>query len=96
MSKVLNHHNQRRKIVSSVQKEAERLQLLLNVTHILPWEADFPSPTFTYVGEKTTDVLGYPTEEWYDSDFLTSHLHPDDCGPALARWFDYTNQQDNY
>jgi len=96
MSKVLNHHNQRRKIVSSVQKEAERLQLLLNVTHILPWEADFPSPTFTYVGEKATDVLGYPTEEWYDSDFLTSHLHPDDCGPALARWFDYTNQQDNY
>ena len=46
--------------VAALQKEADRLKLLLNVTNILPWEADFPSSTFTYVGERAVDLLGYP------------------------------------
>jgi PAS domain S-box-containing protein len=96
MSENYQHPNQQSHSIAALQKESERLQLLLNVTHILPWEADFPRATFSYVGEKATDVLGYPTAEWYESDFLTAHLHPDDCGPALARWFDYSNPHDNY
>jgi PAS domain S-box-containing protein len=90
------HHSQRPQTVAALQKEAERLQLLLNVTHILPWEAEFPGASFSYVGEKAADVLGYPTEEWYESDFLLAHLHPDDRRQTSARWFDYSNQLESY
>src|SRR5438046_860211 len=48
------------------RKEAERIQLLLNVTHILPWEADFKISRFTFVGEQAVPMLGYPIEEWYE------------------------------
>ena len=60
------------------RKEAERLQLLLNVTHILPWEADFPTSHFTFVGEQAVPILGYPIEDWYEPDFLAKHVHEDD------------------
>jgi hypothetical protein len=39
--------------LAALQKEADRLQLLLNVTHILPWEASRSISTFTYVGEES-------------------------------------------
>ena len=76
--------------------EAERLQRLLNVTHVLPWEADFPTSLFTYVGEQAVNMLGYPVEEWYQPDFWPAHLHPEDRERAMARCIEYSNAQDNY
>lgn len=90
------NYTELRQTVASWQEEAERLHLLLNVTHILPWEADFPSSTFTYVGEQAAYLLGYPTEDWYQSDFWTAHLHPDDRGRAMAKCLEYSNGRDNY
>jgi PAS domain S-box-containing protein len=78
------------------QKEAEHLQLLLNVTHVLPWEADLSASLFTYVGEQAANMLGYATEEWYEPDFWAAHLHPDDREPARARCIEYSNARDNY
>lgn len=78
------------------QKEAEHLQLLLNVTHVLPWEADLSASRFTYVGEQAANMLGYATEEWYEPDFWSAHLHPDDREPARARCIEYSNARDNY
>src|SRR5258705_5439635 len=52
-----------------MRKEAEHLRLLLEVTHVFPWEADFPSSSFTYVGEQAVNMLGYPLDDWYRSDF---------------------------
>ena len=55
--------------VAALRKETERFQLLLNVTHILPWEANCPISAFTYVGDQAPEMLGYPTEDWYQPDF---------------------------
>ena len=78
------------------QKEAERLQRLLEVAHILPWEADFPTFLFTYVGEQAVDMLGYPAEQWYEADFWSAHLHPDDRERVMTRCFEYSSARDNY
>ena len=72
------NHPQNSKAVAALQIDADRLQLLLNVTHILPWEASRSFSNFTYVGEKATEMLGYPTEDWYQPDFWATHLHPED------------------
>src|SRR4249920_1579205 len=82
--------------LAALQKEADRLQLLLNVTHILPWEASRSFSNFTYVGEKAADMLGYPTEEWYQPDFWAAHLHPEDRRRALDKCDEYSKAGDNY
>ena len=79
-----------------MRKEAEHLRLLLEVTHVFPWEADFPSSSFTYVGEQAVNMLGYPLDDWYRSDFWPRHLHPDDRERAMASRVEYSNARDNY
>jgi PAS domain S-box-containing protein len=79
-----------------MRKEAEHLRLLLEVTHVLPWEADLPSASYTYVGEQAVNMLGYPVDDWYQSDFWPRHLHPDDRERAMAKRVEYSNARDNY
>ena len=62
----------------------ERLRLLLHVAHIIPWEADFPTGLFTYVGRQAEKALGYPVSEWYEPNFWENHLHSEDRERALA------------
>jgi PAS domain S-box-containing protein len=62
----------------------ERLRLLLHVAHIIPWEADFQTSTFTYVGRPAERALGYAISEWYEPKFWETHLHPEDRERALA------------
>jgi len=78
------------------QKEAERLQFLLNVTRILPWEANFPDWSFTYVGEQAVQMLGYPLDDWYQDNFWLAHLHPEDSAPTLANCINYSTARDHY
>lgn len=82
--------------VAALRKETERFQLLLNVTHILPWEANFPISAFTYVGEQAAAMFGYPTADWYQPDFWPTHLHPDDRGRAMAKSLEYSNVRDSF
>jgi len=62
----------------------QRLRLLLHVAHIIPWEADYPTGLFTYVGRMAERALGYPISDWYEPNFWETHLHPDDRERALA------------
>lgn len=78
------------------RKEAQRLQLLLNVTHILPWEADFPNLHFTFVGEQAVPILGYPIEEWYEPDFLAKHVHQDDRERLMSECTKRIEDGDNF
>jgi PAS domain S-box-containing protein len=80
----------------SRRKEAERLQLLLNVTRVLPWEADPSTSRFTFVGEQALNLLGYPAEAWYQPDFWAAHLHPEDRELTRAKCIEYSNARDNY
>jgi PAS domain S-box-containing protein len=62
----------------------DRLNLLLDVAHIIPWEADCRTSQFTYVGPQAEQALGYAIADWYQPDFWSAHLHPDDRERAIA------------
>jgi len=65
-------------------KDRERLGRLLAASNILPWEADPTTGLFTYIGEHAERILGYPGESWFEPDFWTSRIHPDDRERVVA------------
>jgi len=85
-----------RQTTETRQKAAEHLRRLLDATHILPWEADFSTSMYTYVGEQAVDILGYPLEDWYEPDFWPKHLHPADRERAMATATRYIQTRNNY
>jgi PAS domain S-box-containing protein len=82
--------------VEARRKEEERLRLLLETANILPWEADAESGRFTYVGEQSVRMLGYPVEQWYEPDFWSVHLHPDDRERAVFDCLKSSRSLDSY
>lgn len=77
-------------------EQAEHLRQLLNVVHVLPWEADVATSQFTHVGEQALNMLGYPAQAWYEPDFWSAHVHPDDRERAAAACLEFSNSRDNY
>lgn len=61
----------------------KRLLLVLEAANIIPWEADFQSWRFTYVGSQAERILGYPIDRWYENDFWTSAIFPEDQDFAI-------------
>ncbi len=55
-----------------------RLQRVLDAANIIPWEADPQTWQFTYVGSQVERMLGYPLDQWYEKDFWTSTIFPED------------------
>lgn len=80
----------------SERTNEERLRLLLEITNILPWEADAESGWFTYLGEQAVRMFGYPAERWYEPGFWASHVHPDDLMRAAAERLNCSREQDSY
>ena len=73
-----------------------RLNLLLEVAHIIPWEADFASSRFTYVGEQAEEILGYDAANWLTPNFWSLHLHPDDRERAIREAAKQSRDSERY
>jgi PAS domain S-box-containing protein len=56
----------------------DRYRRWLEARGVIPWEADAHTRRFTYVGPQAVKILGYPLRAWYEGDFWTAHLYPDD------------------
>ena len=69
---------------------------LLEVTNIVQWEADARTWTFTYVGPQAEHLLGYPVEQWYEPDFWTAHVHPDDRERVIRLCEHASRERDAY
>src|SRR6266481_5089428 len=68
----------RRTAEESLRESEQNFRRLVETTAAVPWLADVETWVFTYVGPQAVRLLGYPLERWYEKDFWTSHLHPDD------------------
>ncbi len=73
-----------------------RLRQLLETVKVIPWELDFKTWRFTYIGPQAETLLEYPLEEWYKENFWFNHLHPHDreksqnfCQEAVSRGENY-------
>ena len=69
-----------------VKSSKERLTQLLETTKVMSWEAEVEGQRFTYVNEQAVKMLGYPTSDWYEPNFLTAHIHPDDRRRVLSTY----------
>jgi PAS domain S-box-containing protein len=57
----------------------QRFRNLVQDLDAIVWEADAPSLQFTFVSERTEDILGYTVDQWFkEPDFWPSHIHPED------------------
>jgi len=56
---------------------------MIESTPGIPWIVDFTTFQFIYVGPQAEKILGYPVEQWYETDFWSKHIHPDDRRTAL-------------
>ena len=86
----------RRQNEDGIWTSETRLRALLESTRAIPWEASAKTWQFTYVGPQAVELLGYPIDRWYEKDFWTAHIHPDDrqaaveyCVQSSARFKDY-------
>jgi len=67
------------------KQEALRYSNLVNTVNGVVWEADPASRQFTFVSEQAEALLGFPVDEWTNTDdFWLAHLHPQDREWARA------------
>jgi len=60
----------------------ENYKQLLEALNVVPWEFDWPSKRFLFVGPQAS-LFGYPVDDWYAAGFLQKLVHPDDIVDAL-------------
>ena len=85
-----------REHAETINNDAERLRLLLNAAHIVPWEIEVATDSFTYVGDQAEGLLGFPIADWYENGFWSRHLHPDDRERVIKARSEYCHSRDNY
>ena len=83
--RVLITHEELPFVRDDFRDSKERLIELLG-TKILAWEGEAEGQRFSYVSEHAVEMLGYPVAEWYEPNFLASHLHADDLPWVLAAY----------
>jgi PAS domain S-box-containing protein len=57
---------------------------LIENTNAIPFEYDFLSDRFTYIGPQAQELLGYPLHRWCQQGFWASIVHPEDAGTAVC------------
>jgi PAS domain S-box-containing protein len=75
---------ERRRTEAALETSQTRFRLLVERTHVIPWEADAETWQTRYVGPQASTILGYPKEKWYEKDFWVEHLHPEDRERVIA------------
>jgi len=69
---------------------------MIESTTGIPWIVDFVTFQFTYVGPQAEKILGYPVEQWYETDFWSTHIHPDDRQAALDYCMEASQKDKDY
>jgi len=69
---------------TELRESAQRYRTLIETTTAIPWEYSLLTKQFTYVGPQAVNVLGFPQEDWQQSDFRQRHFHPQDRKAAMA------------
>jgi len=62
----------------------------------IPWIVDFAAFQFTYVGPQAEKILGYPVEQWYETDFWSKHIHPDDRQAVIDYCMEASQKGEDY
>ncbi len=80
----------------ALRASEERLSQLLETTKIMVWEAEAKTWQFTYICPQAFKTFGYPLSEWYEPNFLSLHLHPEDRQSTLSFCAEQSRISDHY
>ena len=76
---LLDHeHAETERIKGEMLAREGHFRRVLEKANIIPWEANPQTWQFTYVGSQAECILGYPLDQWYEEDFWTSTILPED------------------
>jgi len=73
----------------------ENYKQLLETLNVIPWEYNWRTQKFMYVGPQAC-LFGYPIDDWYTDGFLQKLIHPDDYDDALQYCKNSVKAQQNY
>ncbi len=90
MNKSIKHNLSQSKI------SEKHFRGMIESTTGIPWIVDFVTFQFTYVGPQAEKILGYPVEQWYETDFWSTHIHPDDRQAALVYCMEASQRGKDY
>ena len=94
--RVLMTHQELPAAREDIKSTKERLTQLLETTKVMSWEADVEGQRFTYVSDQAVKMLGYPTGDWYEPNFLAAHIHPDDRRRVLNTYLKQTRLAEHF
>jgi PAS domain S-box-containing protein len=69
---------ERKRAEAALKKSEERYRHLVELTSVLPWEADLETGVFTYVGPQAVELFGYPIAKWSNPGFWEEIVHDRD------------------
>ncbi|MBD2089344.1 PAS domain S-box protein [Microcoleus sp. FACHB-1515] len=75
-----------KQIESALQHSQQQYQMLVNSIDAIVWQGELHGSEFefTFVSQQAERILGYPRDRWYEADFWSAHVHPDDFDRAIA------------
>ncbi len=79
--------------IKQLQEKDAHYKKLVEASTAIPWELELKTQCFSYVGPQAKAIFGYPLTQWYEKDFWTSHLHPDDKEQAINYRVSHSNSQ---
>ena len=86
----------RRELDRALRQDEGRLQSLLDIAHVIPWQANAETWQFTYVGPQVFSILGFPAEAWYQPTFWVDHIHPEDRQYAIDYCRSYSQESEDF
>ncbi len=87
---IIRDITERKEREEALHQSESRFRHLAESLNLIPWEADFTTLEFTYIGPQAVRLLGYPLTEWYGNpQFWFNCIHPDDRNWAVS----YCRQQ---
>lgn len=69
---------ERKRAEAALKASEEKFRHLIEMTGVVPWEADLETGVFTYIGPQAVDFLGYEHEKWLEPGFWESVAHDED------------------
>lgn len=59
-------------------KEWEFYKTLLETTNAIPWQINWDTKEFSYIGPQIESLLGWPQDSWKSAQDWIDRIHPDD------------------
>lgn len=84
MLEIFQDVTEKRKAEKELEEINQRFSNLVETTDGIVWEADAESFLFSFISKNAERILGYPEQEWYQPNFWSKHILPEDWEKTVS------------